>query len=292
MNYGNVQHISKEKVKNALTLYDVASHYTDVKTKGKITYFLCPFHNDKHIGSTYFYNDKDKFICHSCGAKGDVLTLASGFTQIPLSEMDRLLEQIINDFGLIREHFISDDFVNNPANMHKYPLDETEHYLLFGPNCEKEEFKDLYSFFSIKNKCKTDYSQYIKNVRIGSRIFYRKCIEKIIKYRLNENNKNTKWDEINLFMLLNDAKVIDTFSKEPVNDDMITKRFLKVLQTKPFNIYDYYTSLASVQLRLLKKALPVNSYKREVAVRKKMFDRKYVQLSTVKALIEEQKKEG
>lgn len=43
----------------------------DYRIKSGKMWFLCPFHNDKNIGSAYMTH-KGYFVCHSCGTKADI----------------------------------------------------------------------------------------------------------------------------------------------------------------------------------------------------------------------------
>lgn len=281
--------ISKDKVKNALTLYDVASHYTQVKTKGKLTYFLCPFHDDQHIGSAYFYNDGDHFICHACGVEGDVLKLLSGFTQIPLSEMNSLLECAVRDFGLNREQFLNDDLQPLPKDSHSYPLTETEHFLLFGPVCEKVGYQNTLSYSAVKQNCKMNYEKFQNDVCLGSRIFFRYAVEKLSEYEIFHDSKEAQWDEINLMVLLKDTGIKDLFSDIDKSDVGDMERLLNAIEQSPFNIVDFWKAVISTQLKLLKKVLSPSMYKKELHLREQLYLKKYSIKRTVKELIKSQK---
>lgn len=64
---------------------------------------VCPFHNDKHLGSCRVYRDTNTFYCEACQTSGDALKLASGYMDIPLSRMNELLEEIVSRFGINRD---------------------------------------------------------------------------------------------------------------------------------------------------------------------------------------------
>lgn len=55
----------------------VINHHVALKYKGRNAYGLCPFHNDKHIGSFVVNVNKGKFACYACGAKGDGVDFVS-----------------------------------------------------------------------------------------------------------------------------------------------------------------------------------------------------------------------
>ena len=97
--------ISKEKIKEAISILDVAERFSPkINTRTKRPQIICPFHSDKNLGSCRIYTDSNTFKCEACGAHGDTLALASGYLDIPLNSMDNLLERIVSEFGLIREN--------------------------------------------------------------------------------------------------------------------------------------------------------------------------------------------
>lgn len=96
--------ISKDKVKAVLDIMDVAHAFSgQVNTRPKQPLILCPFHDDKHLGSCRVYTDTNTFYCESCQTSGDALKLASGYMGIPLNQMNELLEEIVSRFGINRE---------------------------------------------------------------------------------------------------------------------------------------------------------------------------------------------
>lgn len=96
--------ISKEKVKEVLDIMDVVHAFSgQVNERPKQPLILCPFHNDNHLGSCRVYRDTNTFYCEACQTAGDVLKLASGYMEIPLSNMNELLESIVSTFGILRE---------------------------------------------------------------------------------------------------------------------------------------------------------------------------------------------
>ena len=55
----------------------VIGHHVELKYKGRSAYGLCPFHNDKHMGSFVVNINKGKFACYACGVKGDGVDFVS-----------------------------------------------------------------------------------------------------------------------------------------------------------------------------------------------------------------------
>ena len=98
--------LDKRKIKSALTISDVVQRYSNKFELNKRTIvFLCPFHRDNNLGSCYAYLDAHSFTCQSCHEEADVLKLASAYLNIPLRDMNTLLERIAEDFHFDRHLF-------------------------------------------------------------------------------------------------------------------------------------------------------------------------------------------
>jgi len=96
--------ISKEKVKDRISILEVAQAYSPkINERVRKPLIICPFHKDRNLGSCRIYPDTNTFKCEACGAHGDTLKLSSGYLDIPLSEMNELLERLVSEFGIIRE---------------------------------------------------------------------------------------------------------------------------------------------------------------------------------------------
>lgn len=96
--------ISKEKLKEHISILDVAQAYSPkINERVRKPLIICPFHEDRNLGSCRIYPDTNTFKCEACGAHGDTLKLASGYLDIDLSEMHVLLEKLVSEFGLTRE---------------------------------------------------------------------------------------------------------------------------------------------------------------------------------------------
>lgn len=95
--------ISKEKVKAVLDIMDIAHAFSgQINERPRQPLILCPFHEDKHLGSCRVYRETNTFYCESCHTAGDTLKLASGYLDIPLNQMNDLLETIVSRFGIDR----------------------------------------------------------------------------------------------------------------------------------------------------------------------------------------------
>ena len=96
--------ISKEKIKDRISILEVAQAYSPkINERVRKPLIICPFHEDKNLGSCRIYPDTNTFKCEACGAHGDTLKLSSGYLGIPLSEMNELLERLVSEFGIVRE---------------------------------------------------------------------------------------------------------------------------------------------------------------------------------------------
>lgn len=101
--------ISKEKVKEYISILEVAQKYSPkIRENTRRPLILCPFHPDKNLGACRIYTDTNTFKCESCGAHGDMLKLASGYLDIPTSQMNDLLERLISEFGIPKDSVRAD----------------------------------------------------------------------------------------------------------------------------------------------------------------------------------------
>lgn len=56
-----------------VNIVEVVGDFCDMRKKGKMWECLCPFHEDRHIGSFKIDENKGTFVCYSCGARGDAV---------------------------------------------------------------------------------------------------------------------------------------------------------------------------------------------------------------------------
>jgi len=139
--------ISKEKVKAALDIMDICHAFSgQVDTRPKQPLILCPFHQDKRLGSCRVYADTNTFYCESCQTSGDALKLASGYMGIPLTEMNELLEAIVSRFGIDRDSVTVDS--NKKPTVNKKSLLSVEGYRFL--NFGKEYFEIPIQFYTFE----------------------------------------------------------------------------------------------------------------------------------------------
>ena len=93
--------IAKDKLKDRLTILEVAQKYSPkINERTRRPLIICPFHEDRNLGSCRIFPETNTFKCEACGAHGDTLKLASGYLDIALSDMNDLLENLVNEFRI------------------------------------------------------------------------------------------------------------------------------------------------------------------------------------------------
>ena len=65
--------IIEQKIKDAASVVDVIGDFYDLRKKGVNYQCLCPFHDDRHMGSFVVSPRKNTYSCYSCGAHGDAI---------------------------------------------------------------------------------------------------------------------------------------------------------------------------------------------------------------------------
>lgn len=89
----------KEKIKEQISIVDVASLYVSLKPAGKNFKALCPFHSEK-TPSFFVMPDKNSFSCFGCHRFGDIFTMVQEMENLSFVEsMDFLADK----FNIPRE---------------------------------------------------------------------------------------------------------------------------------------------------------------------------------------------
>ena len=70
---GRIEKRIIERVIDASQIEEVVGDFVDLKKKGVRYLGLCPFHDDRHLGSFVVYPRKQCYKCFVCGAKGGVV---------------------------------------------------------------------------------------------------------------------------------------------------------------------------------------------------------------------------
>lgn len=63
--------------------------------------FLCPFHNDTHLGSTMFNSEKEIFHCWACGEKGNIFEFVSRLSNCTIKEAEALINSNFRDKNIV-----------------------------------------------------------------------------------------------------------------------------------------------------------------------------------------------
>jgi len=70
---GRIDKITIERILDAARIEGVIGDFVDLQKKGVRYLGLCPFHDDRHIGSFVVYPKGNCYKCFKCGAKGGVV---------------------------------------------------------------------------------------------------------------------------------------------------------------------------------------------------------------------------
>jgi len=81
-----------EKIKQRLSVEEVASSYIKLEPAGKNFKAKCPFHNEK-TPSFYISPDRGTFYCFGCGAKGDIFSFVEQFEGLDFMGALKLLAE-------------------------------------------------------------------------------------------------------------------------------------------------------------------------------------------------------
>ena len=61
---------TEQRIKDSASIVDVVSDFLELRPKGRNYECLCPFHNDRHLGSFVVSPARNCYKCFSCEAKG------------------------------------------------------------------------------------------------------------------------------------------------------------------------------------------------------------------------------
>ena len=70
---GRIEKYIIERILDTARIEEVVGDFVDLKKKGVRYLGLCPFHDDRHLGSFVVYPKGNCFKCFVCGAKGGVV---------------------------------------------------------------------------------------------------------------------------------------------------------------------------------------------------------------------------
>lgn len=69
-----IDNLTEQRIKDAASIVDVLGDFYTLHKKGTTYQCLCPFHNDRHMGSFVISPRKNTYSCYSCGAHGDSIS--------------------------------------------------------------------------------------------------------------------------------------------------------------------------------------------------------------------------
>lgn len=85
-----------EKILETAMIEEVVSDFIDLKKKGVRYLGLCPFHDDRSLGSFVVYPKENCFKCFSCGAKGGVVDFLMNYAKMAYPDAIRYLGKKYN----------------------------------------------------------------------------------------------------------------------------------------------------------------------------------------------------
>ena len=85
-----------EKILETAKIEEVVSDFIDLKKKGVRYLGLCPFHDDRSLGSFVVYPKENCFKCFSCGAKGGVVDFLMNYAKMTYPDAIRYLGKKYN----------------------------------------------------------------------------------------------------------------------------------------------------------------------------------------------------
>lgn len=80
---GKIEQATIDRILEATDIVDVVGEFVELKRKGPRYWGLCPFHDDRHLGSFVVYPKKQCFVCFACEKKGgavDFMMLHKGLS--------------------------------------------------------------------------------------------------------------------------------------------------------------------------------------------------------------------
>ena len=111
-----------EKILETAKIEEVVSDFIDLKKKGVRYLGLCPFHDDRSLGSFVVYPKENCFKCFSCGAKGGVVDFLMNYAKMTYPDAIRYLGKKYN----IETDGVDIDFTPPPPKPAPPPLPTLE----------------------------------------------------------------------------------------------------------------------------------------------------------------------
>lgn len=80
-----------QRVRDAASIVDVAGDFLELRKRGVEYECLCPFHNDRHIGSFKISPRKNIYYCFACNASGDSISFLMEHAGLSFADAIRYL---------------------------------------------------------------------------------------------------------------------------------------------------------------------------------------------------------
>ena len=90
---GKIDKFTEQKIKDAADIVDVVSDFLELRRKGANYETLCPFHNDRHLGSFVVNPRHNCYKCFSCDAKGGPVDFLINYAKMEYPDALRYLAQ-------------------------------------------------------------------------------------------------------------------------------------------------------------------------------------------------------
>ena len=88
-----IDKFTEQKIKDAANIVDVIGDFLELRRKGSNYETLCPFHNDRHLGSFVVYPRGNCYKCFSCDAKGGSVDFLMDYAHMTYPDALRYLAQ-------------------------------------------------------------------------------------------------------------------------------------------------------------------------------------------------------
>jgi len=145
---------------NSIPVGDVLSSRIRLRKYGTYQKALCPFHNDKHIGSFMTLPAKNLWKCYACGEHGDNVDFIAQIDKISKWEA---AVRILSDFGLISNSDVKDVMDGAPVE----PLGYTPRNPARAntPRSDEHCSRVYEAFASAAGELSKEHYEHITNVR-------------------------------------------------------------------------------------------------------------------------------
>lgn len=104
------------KIRDAANVVDVLGEFIDLRRKGQDYEALCPFHDDRHLGSFKVSARRNRYTCFSCGAGGDSVEFLMSYQGTKYSFLEAI-QWLGRKYGIDVEG--SERFTPKPAKPHQ-----------------------------------------------------------------------------------------------------------------------------------------------------------------------------